>query len=149
MLDRSGIVRRLTLANLSARKALDVLKKGPELPGLSVFRARIRQYVLCKFLLEDEGEIQTSSMNELAKLSVEKAGRLNPNELELLDVSKHCGATSSVMTKKVLLYMALSEDMGVDLSRRNTADIEDTDMLADIIYEELSAKREAAWDEGV
>lgn len=148
MLDRSGIVKRLTLANISARKALDALK-GPELPGLSVFRGCIRQYVLCKFLLEDEGEVQTRDMNELAKLSVEKAGRLNPNELELLDVSKHCGATSSVMTKKVLLYMALSEDIGVDLSRRNTADIEDTDMLADIIYEELSAKRGGALDERV
>lgn len=148
MLDRSGIVKRLTLANISARKALDALK-GPELPGLSVFRECIRQYVLCKFLLEDEGEIQAGSINELAKLSVEKAGRLNPNELELLDVSRHCGATSSVMTKKVLLYMALSEDVGVDLSRRDTADIEYTDMLADIIYEELSAKRGGAPGERV
>ena len=64
---------------------------------------------------------------------MEKAGRLNPNEAVLLDVSKHCGATSSFMTKKVLLFMSLSKYFGFTYPPYNTADIETTDELAEII----------------
>lgn len=145
MLDKNGIVKRLTLANVSAKRELQILK-GLENPGLFDYQEHIYRYVIYKFLLDDEPDIVTKDMNELAKLSVEKAGKLNPNELTLLDVSKHCGATSSFMTKKVLLFMALSEDIGMHLAKYNTADIENTDMLAEIIFSETQKKKMAETD---
>lgn len=104
-------------------------------PDLLVYQEYIRRYVLFKFLLDDEPDIQTSDMNELAALSVKKAANLNPNEPILLDMSRHCGATTSAMTKKVLLYMSLSKDMGIELNKIDTASITDTDHLARIVFE--------------
>ena len=70
-------------------------------------------------------------------LSVEKAGKLNPNEAALLDVSKHCGCTSSFMTKKVLLFMSLSEYFGFRYPPYDTAEIGTTGELAQIILEKV------------
>ena len=133
MLDKSGIIRRMALADAKAQKELNQ-SKGPEHPDPSLFAKSIYRYVLYKFLLDDEEDLpETHELNALAARSVEKAGRLNPNEAVLLDVSKHCGATSSFMTKKVLLFMSLSKYFDFAYPPYNTADIETTDELAEII----------------
>ena len=134
MLDKSGIIRRMALADANAQKELNQWE-GPDHPDPSLFAESIYRYVLYKFLLDDEDLPETHELNALAALSVEKAGRLNPNEAALLDVSKHCGATSSFMTKKVLLFMSLSKYYGFAYPPYNTADIETTDELARIILE--------------
>ena len=111
LLDRNGIIRRLTAADSLAKQELAYLQ-GPEIPDPEEYAEHIYRYVLYKFLLDDEPDLpDTRDLNELARLSVAKAGRLNPNEAALLDVSKHCGATSSFMTKKVLLFMSLSREL--------------------------------------
>lgn len=142
MLDKSGIIKRLMLSNQKASAEIKALK-GPEKPGLFAFQKHIHQYVLDKFLLDDEEEIHTDDINELAKKSVEKAGKLNPNEAALLDVSKHCGATSSYMTKKVLLYLALAEDLDVNLQKYDMSEIETTGELAALLYRETQASEHA------
>ena len=135
MLDKDGIVKRLTIANAQAKKEIDTLK-GMVHPDPSEFSEHIYQYVIYKFLLDDEENLpDTHDLNALAQLSVAKAGRLNPNEAALLDVSKHCGATSSFMTKKVLLFMSLSKAFAFAYAPYNTADIETTEDLAYIIME--------------
>lgn len=137
MLDKSGIIRRLTIADTKARKELEQWE-GLDTPDPSLFAESIYRYVLFKFLLDDERDLpRTHDLNTLAKLSVEKAGRLNPNESTLLDVSRHCGATSSFMTKKVLMFMSLSKAFKFQYPPYNTADIETTDMLAEIIMEKV------------
>lgn len=134
MLDKNGIIKRLLLADSFSKKKVTYLK-GLENPTLSDYETSIHNYVLYKFLLDDEPDIKTTVLNELADISVAKAGKLNPNESILLDVSKHCGATSSSMTKKVLLFMSIQEDFQVNLRTINTADIETTEELARIIYQ--------------
>ena len=135
MLDKNGIIRRMALADANAQRELNQWK-GPGRPDPSMFAESIYRYVLYKFLLDDEEALPvTHELNALAAYSVEKAGRLNPNEAALLDVSKHCGATSSFMTKKVLLFMSLSKYFGFAYPPYNTADIETTDELARIILE--------------
>lgn len=135
LLDRTGIVKRLAAANAAARRELDALQ-APAHPALSDYQVHIRRYVLYKFLLDDEPDIQTDDLNELAALSVKKAAKLNPNEPVLLDMSRHCGATTSAMTKKVLLFMSLSKELGVELNRYDTANIADTAQLGQILFEE-------------
>lgn len=143
MLDKNGIIKRLTIANAQAEKEICILK-GLESPTPSEFSEHIYRYVIYKFLLDDEKELPpTHNLNELAQLSVAKASRLNPNEAVLLDVSKHCGAASSFMTKKVLMFMSLSEEFGISYPPYNTADIETTDELARIILEKIKWKKES------
>ncbi len=137
MLDKSGIIRRLARADACASREIERWKDRKN-PDPEEFAASIHRYVLCKFLLEDEEPLpETHVLNALAQLSVEKAGKLNPNEAALLDVSKHCGATSSFMTKKVLLFMSLSKTFGFSYAPYNTADIETTEELAAIIREKI------------
>ena len=137
MLDKSGIIKRLALADANARRELAQWKDSAS-PNPSRFAESIYRYVIFKFLLDDEAALpDTHNLNELAKLSVEKAGRLNPNEATLLDVSRHCGATSSYMTKKVLLFMSLSDAFQFQYPPYNTADIETTDMLAEVILKRV------------
>ena len=143
ILDKTGIIKRLAVADAHANAELgrwgDLGEADP-----AAFAESIHRYVLCKFLLDDEEEPPaTHDLNELAQLSVVKAGRLNPNEMTLLDVSRHCGATSSYMTKKVLLFMALSKHFDFAYPPVNTADIETTDELARIIQEKKSCSQSA------
>ena len=138
MLDKTGIIKRLAVADAKAKAEIgqwsDIACADP-----SAFARSIYRYVLYKFLLDDEEELPpTHDLNELAQLSVAKAGRLNPNEMTLLDVSRHCGATSSYMTKKVLLFMALSKELDFSYPPVNTADIDTTDELARVIQEKKS-----------
>ncbi len=143
MLDKNGIIKRLTIANVQAEKEIHILKELAD-PTPSEFSEHIYRYVIYKFLLDDEKELPpTHNLNELAQLSVAKASRLNPNEAALLDVSKHCGATSSFMTKKVLLFMSLSEEFDFSYPPYNTADIGTTDELARIILEKIKWKKES------
>lgn len=147
LLDKSGIIRRLMAADRQAKKELDYLKDSVH-PDSSEFSEHVYRYVLYKFLLDDEPDLPlTRDLNALAQLSVEKAGRLNPNEAVLLDVSKHCGATSSFMTKKVLLFMALSRELRFDYAPYDTALIATTDELACIIMEKTKAGRALSVDE--
>ena len=141
MLDKTGIIRRLAEADAKAQAEIgrwgDLSEADP-----TAFADSIHRYVLAKFLLDDEPELPpTHDLDELAKLSVAKAGRLNPNELTLLDVSLHCGATSSYMTKKVLLFMALSKQFDFTYPPVNTADIATTDELARIIREKKACSQ--------
>ena len=138
----------MALADANAQKELNQWK-GPEHPDPSLFAKSIYRYVLYKFLLDDEEDLpETHELNELAARSVEKAGRLNPNEAALLDVSKHCGATSSFMTKKVLLFMSLSKYFDFAYPPYNTADIETTDELARIILEKTDLRRHGQYNSG-
>lgn len=137
MLDKTGIIKRLALADGKATSELEQWRGLSDVDP-SAFAESIRRYTLYKFLLDDERPVPTShNLQELAMLSVEKAGRLNPNEATLLDVSRHCGATSSFMTKKVLLLMALSKHFQITYEPYNTADIETTDELARVILEKV------------
>ncbi len=127
----------MAMADANAVKELEQWK-DLDRPDPFLFSESIYRYVIYKFLLDDEKQLpSTRSLNQLAALSVEKAGRLNPNESVLLDVSRHCGATSSYMTKKVLLFMSLSRYFGFQYPPYNTADIETTDELAGIILEKV------------
>lgn len=142
MLNRRGIIKRLTIANVQAKKEIEILK-GLERPDSLVFSEHIYRYVICKFLLDDEEDLpDTHDLNELAKISVAKAARLNPDETVLLESTKHCGAAGSYMTKKVLLFMSLSEAFSFQYPPYNTADIETTDQLAGIIMEKIARREE-------
>ena len=137
MLDKSGIIRRMAAADAAAAGELAQWKDQDQ-PDPSLFAVSIFRYVLDKFLLDDEDPVpETHDLNELAARSVEKAGRLNPNETVLLDVSRHCGATSSFMTKKVLLFMSLSKHFAFQYPPYNTAEIGTTDELAEIILKKV------------
>ena len=141
MLDKTGIIRRLAEADAKAQAEIgrwgDLSEADP-----AAFADSIHRYVLAKFLLDDEPELpSTHDLDELAKLSVAKAGRLNPNELTLLDVRRHCGATSSYMTKKVLLFMALSKHFDFTYPPVNTADIATTDELSRVIREKKTCSK--------
>lgn len=143
MLDKTGIIKRLMAADSKAKQEIEKWR-DLDYPDPSAFAESIRRFVLFKFLLDDEEPVpETHVLNELAMLSVEKAGRLNPNEAVLLDVSRHCGATSSYMTKKVLLFMNLSDLFSFKYPPYNTADIETTDDLAEIILEKTGKKKNA------
>ncbi len=82
MLDKSGIIKRLAEANARAGKELKQWE-GPENPDPSLFAQSIYHYVLYKFLLDDEPDLPpTHVLNELARLSVKKAGRPNDNQAD-------------------------------------------------------------------
>lgn len=141
MLDKNGIIKRLTIANTLSKREVSVLKDLQNASPLDYFD-HIYKYVIYKFLLDDDDNISdTHNLNELAQLSVAKAAKLNPNEVVLLDVSKHCGSTTSYMTKKILLFMSLSDEFDFKYPPYNTADIETTDELANIIYEKTRPKK--------
>lgn len=131
MLDKNGIIKRLIIADKKAKNQIDTLK-GLAHPTLLDYQFYIRQFILAKFLLDDE-DVSTDELNILAKQSVGKANRINPDEDILLDAVSHCGSATSAITKKVLMLVALQEVFDIDFQEVDTPAIKTTAELAEII----------------
>lgn len=142
MLDKNGIAARLFLADTRAKEQMDRLK-AMDSPSLTDYETCIHRYVLAKFLLDDEPNVSTQDLNELASLSVRKAHRLKPagNERDMLDISGRCGSVSSAAAKKVLLLVALQKEMEIDLTSVDTAYIETTGHLAQTVMQLRNEKK--------
>ena len=131
--------RRLAEANRLANQALAEIQAVPN-PDRSFLEDRLREYVARKMALE-EGEI-SDSVTEMIQISVARSMHVDISRLKKVDHASKCNGTTAVISKRVLLFLAIQKGLGVTLPPEKTPDIHTVQDLADILLPLLRARAE-------
>ena len=88
----------------------------------SFFSEKLRGFVLHKFMLKEE-ELTSDDFNAITELSLSKSMKISPELVKEFDLAKSCDGVSSAMAKKVLLFMAIQRELGIQLPAMASARI--------------------------
>ena len=124
--------RRYTTAEKEARKVAQAVNDGP-LPDKESFKKAVEQYVRIRMLLEPDDELP-DSLNLLGQMNLSRALGIAIPDLSKVDMEAKCGSTSAVMTKKILLIIALNRDFRIKVEANAAADITKFSELVELTY---------------
>ena len=125
---------------LYQQKSVEYMKKMQSLsyPTWETLHEDLYGFILSKYiLLGDVTDVY--NLTELAELSVAKTIQMPKEESRQLDGAHSCEGTTSAMTKKVLLLMALQKGLGIKFLPDTTADLTDTRQIAQEVWHLLAA----------
>lgn len=141
--------------NISARETNEALKKRLQEAALHAetvllsfvdadrtpegVRAAVREYVRIRYLLE-EGDLVSDSLNYLGEASLARGLGMTIDQVRRSELDSKCENTSSSMTKKILLIIALNKVLGIDIDSDRTADIATLTELGDEVFFQLEKK---------
>jgi len=97
------------------------------------FQKKLRDFVLHKYLLKEE-DLTSDDFSEITELSLSRSMKISPELVKEFDLAKSCDGVSSAMAKKVLLFMAIQRELGIELPPRETARLKTLDELADLAW---------------
>jgi hypothetical protein len=131
---KNQVIRERILAgNTAAAQQMEHIRRHPHM-DFSAFYICIRSFLLSKFLLDGASAAGIDSIGELSALSIQQALQISGGDLASADISLNCSSTSSVVTKKVLLLMAIQRELGIRFDPAETAEIETVTQLAETAY---------------
>lgn len=82
----------------------------------------MRAYVKTRFFLEDE-DLALETFNALGQMSIARTTGIDPIEVLTADLSVRCDGSSSSLTKKILLIIALNRALHLDISPEEAVSI--------------------------
>lgn len=97
----------------------------------------MERIVRAKYYLDEE-VLDSNRFHYLGELSVARALGRNISEIQGIDLEAKCNGTSTVMTKKILLFMFINRQLGVSISAEQAADALSLDDLALLVFQQLS-----------
>ena len=128
--------KRLAAADMAEIKAALPLTKA-------FFADKLRCYVLHKYMLDPDMELP-ENFSELTDLSLSRSMRISPELVKEFDLAKSCDGASSAMAKKVLLFMAIQRELGIELPAIESARITSLADLAELAWNEMLTA--SAWE---
>lgn len=137
-MDRALIRQRLMRASQDAQLcAQDIL--AADLSDHHMITALVSRYISIRYLL-DAGEMRTNNLYELAEIAVAKTMAIKREKLADIDIPGTCTGASSATSKKILLFLALRRDLGMELEPEKAVELQTVDQLAHYIELTLSSK---------
>ena len=136
-----SIIKKKNGLLMYQKKAAEYMEKltTTSYPNWEALHQDLYGFILSKYiLLGDITDIY--DLTELAELSVAKTIRLPKEDSQQLDGAHSCEGTTSAMNKKVLLLMALQKGLNIKFSAQNTADLTDTRLIAQEVWNLLNTK---------
>lgn len=119
MQDRAQIKEMLLQSRQSAARHLENIRQAVPLKR-DVFDAEMRQYILCKYMLEGV-ECNTDNFNELTELSLSRSMKVSKELVEEFDTAQSCDGATSAMAKKVLLFMNIERELNIQIPAEQSA----------------------------
>jgi len=105
------------------------------------FARKLRDFVLHRYMLSPEAELP-EDFNELTELSLSQSMRISPELVKEFDLAKSCDGATSAMAKKVLLFMTIQRELGIELPAMETARLKSLSQLADLAWNEMLSAEE-------
>ena len=118
----AALERRYLKAEQEAKALIERFKEMP-----------VHAYVRTRYLLEPEDEL-VDSLNVLGEMNLSRALGVPVPDLGKVDMEAKCGGTSALMTKKILLIVALNRDLGIAVPPDEAADITKVSELVEKTY---------------
>lgn len=128
----AALERRYLKAEQEAKALIERFKEMPD-PTFDQMETVVHAYVRTRYLLEPEDEL-VDSLNVLGEMNLSRALGVPVPDLGKVDMEAKCGGTSAVMTKKILLIVALNRDLGITVPPDEAADITKVSELVEKTY---------------
>lgn len=126
--------RRIAADDMAAIRSQSPLMK-------TFFSEKLRDFVLHKYMLVDVPDLP-EDFSALTELSLARSLQISPELVKEFDLAKSCDGASSAMAKKVLLFMAIQRELGIELPARESARITSLQDLAELAWAEMLASPE-------
>ena len=121
--------KRVAAEDMAAIQAQQPLTKA-------FFARKLRDFVLHKYMLSPEMELP-ENFSALTELSLSRSMKISPELVKEFDLAKSCDGASSAMAKKVLLFMAIQRELGIQLPAMASARITTIHDLAELAWNEM------------
>ena len=128
MENRSEIRRRLLRARKAAKTHMDAIC------GITPLTYPLRQFILAKFLLDEEEIPENAGFDDLVEKSLSHSMKIDPSLVAEFDTAKSCDGATSAMAKKVLLFMTIERELGLQLPALETARVKTLEDIAQLVY---------------
>lgn len=128
----SSVKNRILEYRKAAKEQMEIIKSGEDMCPEELYE-HLFIYVKRKYLLDDE-DCAGDAFSELIETSIAKSQRIAKNLVTDTDTPAGCDGTSSAVTKKVLLLMAVQKELGIKFPPEKSPAIKTIRDLADITY---------------
>lgn len=122
---------RLTRANEKAEEALKEIINCPNIDRRTLEDC-LKRYIASKLLLS-ENEI-SDNIIQMVRINVAKASNMTIEQLKEMDRPGNCGSAPAVLSKRVLVYLALQKSLGITLPTKDMPKIQTIQELTDMIF---------------
>lgn len=99
----------------------------------------LSEFIRCKYLLKCE-DMTTDNFTELTQISMSKSMKVSKELVEEFDLAKSCDGVSSLMAKKVLLFMAIQRLLGISLPADKIAEADTLRDISDAVWCALNSR---------
>lgn len=99
-------------------------------PSFEELVAAVKEYTRIRYLLEPE-DMEHDAMRHLGELSLARGLGMSVDQVRKTELDSKCENTSSEMTKKILLVIALNKAMGINITDTQTAEITSMNAIAE------------------
>ena len=82
----------------------------------------------------------TDNFTELTQISMSKSMKVSKELVEEFDLAKSCDGVSSLMAKKVLLFMAIQRLLGISLPADKIAEADTLRDISDAVWCALNSR---------
>ena len=121
--------KKVAAADMAEIKGAMPLKKD-------FFSRKLRDFVLHRYMLSPEDELP-EDFGELTELSLSQSMKISPELVREFDLAKSCDGATSAMAKKVLLFMTIQRELGIELPAMESARLKSLSQLADMAWDEM------------
>ncbi len=142
MESRSEIRRRLLRARKTAKTHMDAICSADPLT-YPLLKQELRQFILAKFLLDEEGIPEDVGFDRLVEESLSHSMKIDPSLVAEFDTAKSCDGATSAMAKKVLLFMTLERELGLQLPALETARVKTLEDISQMVFRTM--QNTAVW----
>lgn len=130
------VMERLLASKKAARQEIELILNGDNLTADFVSE-HLRKYVLNKYFLDEEC-CPTDNINDIMLISLERALKIDRNLIKETEKGGACDRGTPVMTKRILLFLALQRELNIVLPPAEAAKAKTTAQLAQIVFKALT-----------
>ena len=141
MQDHALIREVLLRSRKAAQEHMDQIKGAAPLTR-GLLREELSRYILSKYML-DGVDCGTENFNALTELSLSRSMKVSKELVKEFDLAKSCDGATSAMAKKVLLFLNIQRELGLEIPAEESAKDITLTQLADLIWEVM--KTNANW----
>ncbi len=133
--ERTEIKELLLRSRKEAETHMEAIKSQQPLTR-PFLHEHICGYVICKFMLQGEDPNQ-HSFPDLAELSLSRSMKVSKELVNEFDIARSCDGATSVMTKKVLLFLAIQKALGIELPASRSATLTTMTDFSDMVWDAM------------
>lgn len=127
---RKEIADRLKEAAAQANTELEKIRSAPDM-GREKMAEVLRRYAARRLML-DASEV-SDNITKMVRIHVSKTMHIPEEELKNMDKPGMCGSAPAVLSLRILMFLAVQEQLGVKLPAQKTPDIQTVQDLAELL----------------